>query len=368
MSADGSPMSPADKKRNKLGYHRTAVACGHCRRRKIRCIPAFEDPAGRCQNCIRLKKDCQFFPVDQQNPPPGKRARSGTKTEGVFSEGDASVASSSPGGILRSSSFERIEGDGHLDTPPMASDPGYHGFHPATRSVSSTGFEYQNPYDRHQQQHGQVIVPSPYLSQSPRPYANESMNPGYYQPYANPVAGSYSSAYTSGSTPSNMTTISQESTYNYPTAPLGGAYSWGGPPTRSMSGSESEQLHHGFPAAFRTHTYPSFERETAGNLHQMPAAEHAGMPVGIDSSHDSVPPNYREPTSYQPIQIDMRQEWSGGVPDHVTHLPGPGAPAYPQGWDYSHQSEIMNARDEREHSHVYPSQSHTPGGAQQKPP
>lgn len=28
MAAEGPPSSPADKKRNKLGYHRTAVACG----------------------------------------------------------------------------------------------------------------------------------------------------------------------------------------------------------------------------------------------------------------------------------------------------------------------------------------------------
>jgi hypothetical protein len=28
MAAEGPPLSPADKKRNKLGYHRTAVACG----------------------------------------------------------------------------------------------------------------------------------------------------------------------------------------------------------------------------------------------------------------------------------------------------------------------------------------------------
>lgn len=28
MGSEGSPLSPADKRRNKLGYHRTAVACG----------------------------------------------------------------------------------------------------------------------------------------------------------------------------------------------------------------------------------------------------------------------------------------------------------------------------------------------------
>jgi Fungal Zn(2)-Cys(6) binuclear cluster domain len=38
---------------------------GHCRRRKIRCLlPTPEDPQGRCANCIRLKKECNFHPVD----------------------------------------------------------------------------------------------------------------------------------------------------------------------------------------------------------------------------------------------------------------------------------------------------------------
>ena len=80
---DDAAMTLAEKRRNKLGYHRTSVACGtfasmeiinrhsdsfpgHCRRRKIRCLLAPEDPQNRCANCIRLKKDCNFFPVDQQ--------------------------------------------------------------------------------------------------------------------------------------------------------------------------------------------------------------------------------------------------------------------------------------------------------------
>ncbi|KAG9185758.1 hypothetical protein G6011_07089 [Alternaria panax] len=62
---DLSPTS--NKPRNKLGYHRTSVACGHCRRRKIRCLLAPDDPAGRCSNCIRLKKECNFYPVEH-NP------------------------------------------------------------------------------------------------------------------------------------------------------------------------------------------------------------------------------------------------------------------------------------------------------------
>ncbi|KAL4805787.1 hypothetical protein BDV18DRAFT_160661 [Aspergillus unguis] len=87
-------MDPStDKKRNKLGYHRTSVACVHCRRRKIRCLVAAEDPQGRCENCIRLRKECQFFPVDQQ-PPVEKKARPSSRIETISN--DPSTASSSP--------------------------------------------------------------------------------------------------------------------------------------------------------------------------------------------------------------------------------------------------------------------------------
>jgi hypothetical protein len=40
---------------------------GHCRRRKIRCLLAADGPAGRCSNCIRLKKECIFYQV-KRNP------------------------------------------------------------------------------------------------------------------------------------------------------------------------------------------------------------------------------------------------------------------------------------------------------------
>ncbi|KAF9887280.1 hypothetical protein FE257_010408 [Aspergillus nanangensis] len=85
--------STADKKRNKLGYHRTSVACVHCRRRKIRCLVATDDPQGRCENCIRLRKECQFFPVDQQ-PPIEKKSRPNSQLETAST--DPSTASSSP--------------------------------------------------------------------------------------------------------------------------------------------------------------------------------------------------------------------------------------------------------------------------------
>jgi hypothetical protein len=52
---------------------------GHCRRRKIRCVPSQNDVQGRCINCIRLKKECSFYPVDQQ-PVVDTRQKSGSRS------------------------------------------------------------------------------------------------------------------------------------------------------------------------------------------------------------------------------------------------------------------------------------------------
>ncbi|KAI9053602.1 hypothetical protein LZ554_002556 [Drepanopeziza brunnea f. sp. 'monogermtubi'] len=93
-SADAAALAlSAEKRRNKLGYHRTSVACGHCRRRKIRCIAAPGDAHNRCSNCIRLKKDCQFFAVDAQ-PPVLESQRRASRTQ-IGAE-RASEESSSP--------------------------------------------------------------------------------------------------------------------------------------------------------------------------------------------------------------------------------------------------------------------------------
>ncbi|KAI9788859.1 MAG: hypothetical protein M1816_006523 [Peltula sp. TS41687] len=92
-TSDVTAMS-YDKRRNKLGYHRTSVACGHCRRRKIRCLLAPDDPQGRCSNCIRLKKECNFFPVDQ--PPPSEASKGPALKESRNVRGQTSSSSPSP--------------------------------------------------------------------------------------------------------------------------------------------------------------------------------------------------------------------------------------------------------------------------------
>jgi hypothetical protein len=68
---------------------------GHCRRRKIRCLlPTPEDPQGRCANCIRLKKECNFYPVNTESAPQELRAssasRKGTQSGAPSTSGPAS--------------------------------------------------------------------------------------------------------------------------------------------------------------------------------------------------------------------------------------------------------------------------------------
>ncbi|KAK5115033.1 hypothetical protein LTR62_001730 [Meristemomyces frigidus] len=86
-------LSDEDKKRSKLGYQRISIACAHCRRRKIRCVIADGDPQSRCQNCIRLKKECIFFPVEQQTAM-DNRAEPSSKS--IQDSSQSSVVSPSP--------------------------------------------------------------------------------------------------------------------------------------------------------------------------------------------------------------------------------------------------------------------------------
>ncbi|KAF3076774.1 hypothetical protein CFAM422_001340 [Trichoderma lentiforme] len=105
-----------EKKRNKLGYHRTSIACGHCRRRKIRCIISTEDQ-NRCVNCIRLKKECSFHPVDQQQPYDQKQQP--PQTPG----GSNTVTASSSPAISRGSSVDQGPQRQHYSSIPVAPLP-----------------------------------------------------------------------------------------------------------------------------------------------------------------------------------------------------------------------------------------------------
>ncbi|KAI1775159.1 hypothetical protein F4818DRAFT_452068 [Hypoxylon cercidicola] len=106
----GGSGLPKEKKRNKLGYHRTPIACKHCRKRKIRCKqPETPDVLGRCESCINLQRDCAYTAVNQQPPSPPP------------STGQRQVPS--VGTSLASPSTSPAMPAGHPEAPP---NPSYH--------------------------------------------------------------------------------------------------------------------------------------------------------------------------------------------------------------------------------------------------
>ncbi|KAH8891003.1 hypothetical protein GQ53DRAFT_166624 [Thozetella sp. PMI_491] len=142
-----------EKRRNKLGYHRTSVACGHCRRRKIRCIPSPNDHQGRCINCIRLKKDCSFYPVDQQ-PPQDARQKSASR-----SSVGPKMASNSSSPALQTGLPSDMHGQSpyppQLTMPSISSmappmkPPGSDSFSPDSKLPSSATGARQYEYGHH---------------------------------------------------------------------------------------------------------------------------------------------------------------------------------------------------------------------------
>ncbi|KFY11742.1 hypothetical protein V492_04286 [Pseudogymnoascus sp. VKM F-4246] len=57
---DQDLLAPTERRKQRI---RVPMACGHCRKRRIRCIVA--DPQKRCKTCIRLKRECNFYPVSK---------------------------------------------------------------------------------------------------------------------------------------------------------------------------------------------------------------------------------------------------------------------------------------------------------------
>ncbi|CZT20395.1 uncharacterized protein RCC_06255 [Ramularia collo-cygni] len=109
-------MSGSDaRNRNRLGYQRSTIACAHCRRRKIRCVVSEDEPGQRCINCIRLRRDCVFYPVDQQSALEAESDTSSRITR-IPSTASSTISSSSPHlGARMSGQPGRQQGIHHLE-------------------------------------------------------------------------------------------------------------------------------------------------------------------------------------------------------------------------------------------------------------
>ncbi|RWA09061.1 hypothetical protein EKO27_g6026 [Xylaria grammica] len=214
-----------EKKRNRLGYARTNMACGNCRKRKIRCQPVKDD--GRCSQCIRLKKDCQFYAVDQQPPPAVVRAGSKPLSNTMLASAASPppIAPSHPGNIQTHQSY-------HGKAIPMSHDMRPPGMRPDTylddpkltpAASAARPYNYGQSMDNWASTAASPTVKPGSMNASWRSYPSESPVATGYAPYPAPA----SQAPATWTTPPLETTEGASRTED--------AWSPYQPPTRSMS-------------------------------------------------------------------------------------------------------------------------------------
>lgn len=222
---------------------------------------------------------------------------------------------------------------------------------------SRVGLQYHPQYDPNLQPQPQSedLMASPYDSHSPRTFGSDATNAHYYQQYNHPLQRSYHAPFASGSLPPGATGLSQGSGYPYSTG-LPNGYQWGQHPTpsRSMSTGESEDLGHGFSHAYRTNTYPSFERRMTGEMQQIPVTSAGYVTMSMGSSSSTIPAQMREPSTYHPMHMGIQQDWSGG--GQSGQIAGTTGSGYPSTW-YP-QQELTGLREEEDHPHILSSQAH----------
>lgn len=306
--ANSGELSPtADKRRNKLGYHRTSVACGHCRRRKIRCLLSQDDPQRRCSNCIRLKKECNFYPVEQTNPPDQRPQATPKVDAGV---GAPSVSTPSSPRASVTSASEHVEEYRPYGTMSSTSTGARFGMQSELEVDSShtphtNGLASQHPPFAYTHQMENQWTSSGFLPQSSGAEEPPSAT-GYWRPSNSTAPSAYGSDsnLSGGQTPATMSSTSNMS--------YGAHHDGQGwvQPTRSMSYGNIEGLPQQFPGQHlgTQHDYrgrnspynfsPSIET-SAGPMHASSIPESSSGPLSAPIVTQSIQ-NYSYPPTWNP--------------------------------------------------------------------
>ena len=174
-----------------------------------------DDPTGRCSNCIRLKKECIFCPVDQSIP--GKVGQSANRAVSA----PKAVRSTSPTPMYLQSTYGNdgfsmsYPGHSSYSVPPPDTGLAIYGASSASFSEPSVAFSHPHPYDMtsatswEQSPYGSL----PPLS-APQTYDSPLAISPVSQPYARPPSSSLrpspfpDSAYGSASTAGGKTPTS----------------------------------------------------------------------------------------------------------------------------------------------------------------
>ncbi|KAL8903772.1 MAG: hypothetical protein Q9171_007285 [Xanthocarpia ochracea] len=341
-----SSMSLADKRRNKLGYHRTSVACGHCRRRKIRCLLALGDPQNRCSNCIRLKKECCFFPVDQQ-PQMDRRPRTGSKA----GSGETSASSSSSPALAGGPVIETFAQFHPLplsaqDYPPSAAP-----LSATTSSTSRRASENSRTYEfsyHHDRSHWE----SPFYDHGPTSAGHstpEDPSHPYWRLGESPITPAFQQ-FSGPQVPPNslghhaFEPRSSFAAFNSPRDDSG----WPLAP-RSMSFGQVEDLSHGYPHPY--HSSMSLDYRRRPSEMYPPSLQTSSDTSKNNSSNEISTPPLSAPVTSQPMGHFVSPAWNA-LPGHSVISKGPEYSAW-----YSEPAPLAKVQEEE----ILPSFNHGPG-------
>lgn len=276
----------------------------HCRRRKIRCLRASDDPEGRCSNCIRLKKECNFYTIDQQ-PPAERRPRKESKADRRSTEASTSSSSSPPmaGGHV----IDQVDSFNHY-TPISLPDREYAGStaplsvstispasrgssplldakvprwsvtHMCTAPINFGGYEFPQHNDRGQH------LDSPFFDHSPM-----SAGAGH-PPLEDPSSGYWESPMTPAFSPRFPGPPQLPVQYNRDISgayvPFGGLRQDSGWPQRSASFGQVEDLQHNYQNIYQHPSQIEYRRRTT----YMPPPSLQNSGNSSNTSMTEVPP------------------------------------------------------------------------------
>ncbi|KAK6078736.1 hypothetical protein SCUP234_06074 [Seiridium cupressi] len=324
-SAHGQFGSAGEKKRNKLGYHRTSVACTHCRRRKIRCIPYVNDAQGRCQNCIRLKKECTFHSVGQELPPSAAQ-RQGARTSTGSKIASASTSPVATAGhqqnISPNQPYPQIASVSSLQNMGPPIKPEVYSRDPKLSSSTPTSraFQYGHgasswvPADT-----GANPAKTPDMNASWRSYAQDSpVTPGFQSYTTHPHATSPWPSAAMGTPVSNESTSRHDEMAWSPYPTPGRSLSYGGEPSQAytsvshVAGSAPNSVYDR-RASIASDMYPPPISTTISNVESIPGST---MDPNVPMSAGSVPGQsygtWQQPYPYSKTGDGYESSWYGG--------------------------------------------------------
>ena len=345
-----------------------------------------EDPTGKCQNCVRLKKDCNFFPVDQ-HPVLDRRPRSGSKLEA--SSNEAGTSDSSSPGMSGGRSVDRVDSGQNAIPPlphsatlppsigarpfedPLHSPPGRGAFSTNVLKSESTNRDVEpltsRSYDHaHNMEPGHIWSGPTYLQQSPQPMAADKHYPedhNFWRPHDPMVPTSYPHPHYT-MTPSTLSVApsSHSSAEQLPTFGLRDGRHWQPPrhpPLRSMSLVTPEEMPHYYQTQYQHDHTQDFSRRTTNPLEMQPPilASNAG-PITEPPEQQPIPGMvpYHQTMPQQPMHFGYPPVWSSMPPLHSPHLQNSGQEGFPQEW-YPHPAGLSQVKEEDQAAHFQQQQN-----------